>query len=214
MYDTYTCLGHVYSPAFSDPPSPMSTSSDSEGRSTPVNMAEKSRGQSAEAIMLSTSPVQPQISSQETQQPKFVNRKPRFPTIYHEALQPLLPVTTLPVPSTAPVNLSGNPKVCAVLQEQFLNLLRISDLSEIESFLKEHSENMDLNHCVNEWGELPLHEACVRGDLSLAKLLIQFGADHRLTNRDGFSPLHLASFSGNPQLINFVINLRSENASK
>lgn len=212
MYDTYTCLGHVYSPAFSDPPSPMSTSSDSEDRAVTVKMTEKA---ASESLVLSTSPAQPQVLAQESQR-KFVNRKPHFPTIYHEALQPLLPVTTLPVPVTAPVTepMTANSKTSAVLQEQFLNLMRISDLSEIESFLREHSENMDLNRCANEWGELPLHEACVRGDLALAKLLIQFGADHRLTNRDGFSPLHLASFSGNAQLVNFVVNMNGGNVSK
>ena len=188
----------VYSPAFSDPPSPVSSHSDGEDDSPKT------------VTVLSNTPPQVRVSKkrQRNEPHHFVNKKPRFPTIYHEALQPLAAMTTLPVACTripAPAPLPA--KVDAGLQKQLLQLLRISDLSEIESFLGEHSENLDLNRCVNEWGESVLHEACVKGDLPLVKILVQFGADHRLTNRDGFSVVHLASFSGNPGLLAFVMGL-------
>lgn len=186
----------VYSPAFSDPPSPASATSDGEDDAPRA------------VTVLSNTPPQVRVSKKRSRDEPhhFVNKKPRFPTIYHEALQPLAAMTTLPVACTRiPPPLPA--KVDAGLQKQLLQLLRISDLSEIESFLGDHSESLDVNRCVNEWGESVLHEACVNGDLPLVKLLVQFGADHRLTNRDGFSVVHLASFSGNPALLTFVMGL-------
>jgi hypothetical protein len=45
--------------------------------------------------------------------------------------------------------------------------------------------------------------------VAAADLLVRSGADVRLacTDRHGFSLLHLAAFSGNPDMIDFVLSL-------
>ena len=174
----YEFQGQVYSPAFSEPPSPpqspMSTSSDTE---------------------------------QEAPQ-QFVNRRPKFPTKYHEMLQPINPITTLHVETrTKSIVPTHKSKVNAELQQQFLNILQLSEASDIELFLREHSENIDVNQ-YNCDGQTPLHIACIGGNCDIVKILIRFGADPSLTNRDGFSVLHLASFSGSSEVLTFLTNLR------
>jgi ankyrin repeat protein len=48
--------------------------------------------------------------------------------------------------------------------------------------------------------------ACVA---AAAKLLVRYGADVRLTSRDGWSPLHMASFAGNTELLLYLLSCRS-----
>ncbi|TRY63462.1 hypothetical protein TCAL_11964 [Tigriopus californicus] len=187
---------NVYSPAFSDPPSPMSTTSDMD---------------ETEVISSSTPPMTELIP--EPPKPEirhFVNRMPAFPTIYHEALQPLSPLTTLPVPSRVmPSPSTRVQKVDEALQAEFLQkCLRMNDLADLEDFLRLHSEQLNLN-AYDEYGSTPLHLACLEGNLPLVKILIQFGANPHLTNRDGFSLVHLASFSYNSQLLTYILGLKS-----
>ena len=122
-------------------------------------------------------------------------------------LQPLSPVITLPVESSY-TQYQTKPKVNAELQEEFMQLLRGSNLNEIERFLREHSENVDVNVFDPEFGQTPLHDACQLGQFELVKILVQYGANHKLTNRDGFSIWHLAAFCGNPKILSYISNLR------
>jgi ankyrin repeat protein len=64
---------------------------------------------------------------------------------------------------------------------------------------------VDVNRFSSD-GQTPLHDACVSGNLDLVRILVQFGADLQLTNRDGFSVIHLATFSGNSQLLTFLLD--------
>ena len=122
-------------------------------------------------------------------------------------LQPLSPVITLPVESSY-TQYQTKPKVNAELQKEFMQLLRGSNLNEIERFLREHSENVDVNVFDPEFGQTPLHDACQLGQFELVKILVQYGANHKLTNRDGFSIWHLAAFCGNPKILSYISNLR------
>lgn len=167
----------VYSPAFSEPPSPssspMSTGSD---------------------------PEESEIVREE--ESLFRNRKPEYPTKYHEMLQPLHPVLSVPVETIVPTHSSS---VNIQLQEQFDSLLRICQVESVERFLRQHSENIDINR-YNSDGQTPLHQACVEGNLALVRILVQYGANCQLTTKGGFSPIHLATFSGNTEVLSFVIS--------
>ena len=186
----YEFQGQVLSPAFSDPPSPppspMSTSSDQDGSSSTDFSASHN------------------FDEETTSRRTFVNGKPKYPTKYHELLLPLSPATSLPVATIVPTHCS---KVNAELQEQFLNLLRVSTPADVERFLEMHSENVDVNR-YNVSGQTPLHEACVEDNAELVRILVRFGADCRLTTRDGFSVLHLASFGGGSELFNLLVGLK------
>jgi ankyrin repeat protein len=82
--------------------------------------------------------------------------------------------------------------------------LALTRVSSLEDFLLRHSENIDVNQ-YNDDGQTALQQSCLAGNLSLVKLLVRFGANMRLTTKEGFSILHIAAFSGHSDLLNFVM---------
>lgn len=148
-----------------------------------------------------------------------INKQPRYATKYDEMLQPLSPVTTLPVETSssasrkrhlvsATIHKTHQSPVDAALQKQFHSLLSIaSNVLDIEDFLAKHSENVDINE-YNEEGRTALQQSCFDGNLALAQLLVRFGADSRLTTREGFSALHIAAFSGHSDVLLYIMSLK------
>ena len=290
-YSNYQFQGQVYSPAFSNPPSPsspMSTTSDTAssshqpdiycGEEQPVvqsspsktainnlptdmtptynaktvssnsdDQAHKVRLDNGSSISSSNCVALESMNNQNYSN-KFEeshnfkklpsqhnsnslqgsSTKLRYPTKYHEMLQPLSPVTTLPVEEvvrrplpnkthqvdhdihlqkrfhslvdTATSSLSKSTTTTTIDNEKtFLN--RVND---IEDFLLQHSENVDVNQ-YNSDGKTALQQSCLAGNLPLVKLLVRFGANMRLTTREGFSILHIAAFSGHSDLLTFVM---------
>ncbi|GIY10022.1 notch-regulated ankyrin repeat-containing protein [Caerostris extrusa] len=64
--------------------------------------------------------------------------------------------------------------------------------------------------CVNinyydKEGQTALHLSCINGNLELVKLLVKFGADIRLANRDGWSALHIAAYGGHQDIAVYLI---------
>ena len=283
-YSNYLYQGQVYSPAFSDPPSPsspMSISSDTTTASSqqsdnyssedqcsvPPNMSpvynetsscSKSQNQSINKAYTSSQASDKRNIRQEgnsydfrgarnvqnSSQNSFSNyqgnpAKPKFPTKYHEMLQPLSPVTTLPVEEEVirrPLpNKTHVTEHDVQLQKQFHSLVdsatcplpKTTDkaatnnttdnekslvnrvLQNLEDFLVHHSENIDVNQ-YNHDGQTALQQSCSAGNLPLVKLLVRFGANMRLTTREGFSILHIAAFSGHSDLLAFVMGQNSE----
>jgi len=270
----YEYNGQVYSPAFSDPPSPKDYNPDSEEDGCDVeesNLSPPMSPQKQESQNKNiNSPLSANSHSIITNTPfiglpstkdlwrnklkrkqsdtdkhsdnqtatdnsygsfRFVNKKPKFPTKYHEMLQPLSPVTTFPPPNTTTTDFTLlNTKQIPIttdvkLQEQF-NLLiddsvslngeqQISSSSPVESsttkvkeFLIKHSKKIDVNRYNNE-GQTPLQRCCLEGNLPMAKLLVKFGAKSKITTRDGFTTLHIAAFSGHSQMLFFIMNMKS-----
>ncbi|NXR67907.1 NARPA protein, partial [Rhadina sibilatrix] len=54
-------------------------------------------------------------------------------------------------------------------------------------------------------GQTALHQSVIDGNLELVKLLVKFGADIRLANRDGWSALHIAAFGGHQDIVLYLI---------
>ena len=136
-------------------------------------------------------------------------KKPRYVgTIYEAMLAPLAPCTTLPLtrlpPRTQP---QGDPR----LQDDLNDLVRLGKREEVEEWLDENSHKVNLNLYSVE-GLTPLQEVCQEGgegSMELARLLVRYGADTRLASRDGWSLVHMASFSGNSSLLLFLLSCRS-----
>ena len=286
-YSNYLYQGQVYSPAFSDPPSPsspMSTSSDTATSSSIQSENHSSEDQSS--VISNMSPVHTDSSScsdfqnaasnkaysssqssdksmmrysesrndnqtnsnshtfYNSSQNSFSNfqgnsSKPKFPTKYHEMLQPLSPVTTIPVEEEVikrPLpNKTHVTEHDIQLQKQFHSLVDSATcplpktterttrnsttaneksltnrvLQNLEDFLVHHSQNIDVNQYNND-GQTALQQCCLAGNLPLVKLLVRFGANMRLTTREGFSVLHIAAFSGHSDLLAFVMGQSSE----
>ena len=107
------------------------------------------------------------------------------------------------------------------LQEQFQNLMLLvckqqtaaenvnntAAVDQVEDFLTEHLEKLDINQ-FNREGRTALQQSCLEGNLPLAKVLVKFGANSRIMTREGFSTLHLAVFSGHSHLMSYVMSLR------
>ena len=199
----YVFQGQVLSPAFSPPPSPESEEGNDDDS---IEVGERDVGdkpdQSGRKRKMSRPPTSP------PRQHQFVNKKPKFQTKYHAALQPLSPCTTLSVRASMPVALPHTRVINAQRQEEFHKLMRSCDTDKIETFLRAHSENIDINK-YNEAGETALHSAFREGKVSCAKVLLKFGANPRLTTRSGFSLFHLAAFAGSSELRALVTEVRS-----
>ncbi|KAJ8401956.1 hypothetical protein AAFF_G00375370 [Aldrovandia affinis] len=54
-------------------------------------------------------------------------------------------------------------------------------------------------------GQTALHQSVIDGNLELVKLLVKFGADIRLANREGWSALHIAAFGGHQDIVLYLI---------
>jgi hypothetical protein len=130
-------------------------------------------------------------------------------TIYEARLGPLAPATTLPVAATA--RMAGPPRPAVVdsaLQAQLLHLVEEQAGDDLVKFLEKHSHRVDVNQ-YGEDGVTPLQRVCQEGGpVGVARLLVRYGADVRMTSRDGWSPLHMASYAGNTALILYLLSCR------
>ncbi|XP_023225466.1 notch-regulated ankyrin repeat-containing protein-like [Centruroides vittatus] len=86
----------------------------------------------------------------------------------------------------------------------FQKALRQGDTSELQRILQT-KKGFNVNSYDHE-GQTPLHHSCLDGNLELVKLLVKFGADVRLANRDGWSALHIAAYGGHQDIALFLIS--------
>ncbi len=129
-------------------------------------------------------------------------------TIYEERLAPLSPATALPVrTNTTAVSASRlRQRPDSDAQDRLLGLVLAADEVALESFLEAHAQSVDINQYDAAEGVTPLQRLCQEGGpVGMARLLVRYGADVRLTSRDGWSPLHMASVSGNHQLLLYLL---------
>lgn len=59
---------------------------------------------------------------------------------------------------------------------------------------------------INMFGSIPLHNAASNGDIEMAKLLLDAGADVNAVNLGGFSPLHCAIHEGHIKMIELLLS--------
>lgn len=89
-------------------------------------------------------------------------------------------------------------------QEVFLKAVRKGDTTELQKILQRWDGALNINYYDKE-GQTALHQSCLDGNLELVKLLIKFGADVRLANRDGWSALHIAAYGGHQEIALYLI---------
>jgi hypothetical protein len=219
----YEYQGQVYSPAFSEPSSPSNSSISDEADieyimdsidSNPVSPM-SSIGSSCDSAStteaggsLSTTRQLIKRSNSDSSLDEYRSKMPRFANKYEALLQPLSPVTTLPVEARRPLPPRTHKSAHDVkLQNQFESVIAATgNAAQVEDFLNVNGHNIDINQ-YNDEGRTPLQQFCYEGNLPLAKIIVKYGGDVRLTTRDGFSTLHVAAFSGHSDLLLYIMNL-------
>ena len=175
-FNHYEFQGQVYSPAFSEPNSPISTDSNASSNPGSPNFERKSQ--------------------------EFKSKVPKYANKYEEMLQPMSPVTFLKTSEKIfESDCDEN------FQRKFFDLVQLADSEEIDEFLSENLDKVDINK-FNQDGHTALQISCLEGHLELAKILVKFGAKLHLCTRDGFSILHLAVFSGHSNLMSYILSLQ------
>lgn len=113
----------------------------------------------------------------------------------------LYPPGSLPAMSQTEVSTCSIPHTQRVFQEA----VRKGNTKELHSLLQ-NMTNCEFN--VNSFGpegQTALHQSVIDGNLELVKLLVKFGADIRLANRDGWSALHIAAYGGHQDIVLYLI---------
>ena len=95
-------------------------------------------------------------------------------------------------------------KMATPYQKMFLEVIRSGDSNRLRSMLEERQFKVNIN-IFNPEGQTALHQSCVDGNLELVKLLLAWGADARLANRDGWSALHIAVYGGHRDIVRYLL---------
>ncbi|XP_043090094.1 NF-kappa-B inhibitor-like protein 1 [Puntigrus tetrazona] len=77
-------------------------------------------------------------------------------------------------------------------QRRVLRYMKQGSLMKLKSFLRKHKE-LDLNFTQGKKHRSPLHIVCSQGDDAILRLLLEHGANPLQTDRNGDTPLHLAT---------------------
>ena len=91
---------------------------------------------------------------------------------------------------------------CLALAIKTQNVAAVSRLLEAEEFI-------NLNYMMDDdddQGNTPLHIAACTGNLPITRILVQYGAAHNIHNRQGFFPIHLASFYAHFEVMVFLLD--------
>lgn len=112
-----------------------------------------------------------------------------------------------PLPAPGGSMSQADLSTCSAPQTQriFQEAVRKGNTQELQSLLQ-NMTNCEFN--VNSFGpegQTALHQSVIDGNLELVKLLVKFGADIRLANRDGWSALHIAAFGGHQDIVLYLI---------
>lgn len=128
--------------------------------------------------------------------------------MYEERLQPLFTARTEPPssnsrPMPTATHRSGYD---ADLQARFNAAVAAASYTELEELLRCYAHRININEYDLASGQTAMQKFCVAGDLSLIQLMVRYGADSRLCSRDGWSTLHMAAWSGRPEVIMYVLD--------
>lgn len=92
------------------------------------------------------------------------------------------------------------------VQKTFEEAVKTGDTIKLEKLLEERQGKVNVNWFDTE-GQTALHQSCLDGNLDLVKILVRFGADFRLANKDGWSALHIATYGGHQDIAYYLLQL-------
>ncbi|KAG0710688.1 Notch-regulated ankyrin repeat-containing protein [Chionoecetes opilio] len=104
---------------------------------------------------------------------------------------------------------SGYPRVEQFgCQAEFQAAVQEGDPRELKRILTRYSQLVQINGFTAD-GQTALTQSCLDGNLEVVKMLVAHGASLHLTNRDGFSPLHLACWRGKYDVMQYLLRYAS-----
>ena len=92
---------------------------------------------------------------------------------------------------------------CEYVQIRLEKAVENGNPTELKRLLQEESA-LDLN-AMNSEGLSPFHKCVMRGNLDCLKILVRHGADIKLATRDGWSPMHLATWKGHRKIFLYLL---------
>nr|XP_053647252.1 protein phosphatase 1 regulatory subunit 12B-like [Cherax quadricarinatus] len=93
-------------------------------------------------------------------------------------------------------------------QAEFVRAVQDGDPRELKRILTRYSQLVQINGFTAD-GQTALTQSCMDGNLEVIKVLVAHGASLHLTNRDGFSPLHLACWRGKYDVMQYLLRSAS-----
>lgn len=93
-------------------------------------------------------------------------------------------------------------------QAEFVRAVQEGDPRELKRILTRYSQLVQINGFTAD-GQTALTQSCLDGNLEVVKMLVAHGASLHLTNRDGFSPLHLACWRGKYDVMQYLLRYAS-----
>nr|XP_027217317.1 notch-regulated ankyrin repeat-containing protein-like [Penaeus vannamei] len=93
-------------------------------------------------------------------------------------------------------------------QAEFVRAVLDGNPRELKRILTRYSQLVQINGFTAD-GQTALTQSCMDGNLEVIKVLVAHGASLHLTNRDGFSPLHLACWRGKPDVMEYLLHSAS-----
>ncbi|XP_043200228.1 serine/arginine repetitive matrix protein 2-like [Amphibalanus amphitrite] len=110
-----------------------------------------------------------------------------------------------------------SPELAAEIRSWVLNksagetaLLRAAKLGYLDAVIYLLETGEDATDCRDNASFTPLHEACARGHLDVAKTLLLYGADVNVSARGGVRPLHEAVENNHPELVRLLLAYGSD----
>ena len=85
-------------------------------------------------------------------------------------------------------------------------------LLKIASTKSSRERFMDFLDNRNKWGKTAIADAAERGQLHIIEMLLenQYGADYRLADNEGVTPLHYSSWNGHKEVVSFLLKTAFE----
>ncbi|XP_060126415.1 notch-regulated ankyrin repeat-containing protein [Zootoca vivipara] len=120
------------------------------------------------------------------------------------AAAPAMSQAELP-PPRSPTTAPPSPPPPLPGERRFREAVRAGNTAAVHALLRGMSScEFNVNSFGPE-GQTALHQSVSDGNLELVKLLVRFGADVRLANRDGWSALHMAAFGGHQDIVLYLV---------
>jgi ankyrin repeat protein len=93
----------------------------------------------------------------------------------------------------------------------FNTILRNGDIYDIKILLLKSYRNIDLN-CLEYNGQSLIHLCCLYNRLDLLKFFVEYANCDILTiNRDGWLPLHIATYLGHMNIVLYLLEYIKSN---